>query len=358
MITKRPIIITGLDIGSSKVSAVAAETDRKGLFRILAQVTYPSKGVSRGTVEDLDEAVASVSKVLGKLADKASRRIDNIYVNINGTSVRGERSKGMIPISLRGREVTRPDMERCASVASTINLPLDREILHRIVHMYSIDDQPYIKNPIGLSASRLACEVYILTANINHIQNIYKCVSSAGYDVRELVYTGIADGSSVLDPEDMESGAALVDIGSSITEISLFLGGVLDDIEIISFGARDIQSDFKDSPELAGAVSGIDSRLQGFLRRGGRLNSITIMGGMTLADGFIEFLEEKLKYPVKVGTVRGITGDISSLDSIKAATAIGLARYGYESLKEKAVAEKNVVKLLSDKVVDIFNNYF
>ncbi|MFA6142593.1 MAG: cell division protein FtsA [Candidatus Omnitrophota bacterium] len=346
---KKNIIVTGLDIGSSRISAVAAEVERGGGFNIAAQVSQPSRGVSRGAIVDLSEAVRSVSSVLGKLGDKISCKPCEIYVNISGDTVKGNLSNGMIPITLRGREIITPDIDRCVDAASTIHLPFDREIIHRVVHRFSVDDEPSIKNPIGLYASRIACEVYVVTANVNHIQNIYKCVNNAGFDVKGIVYTGIADGLSLLDKADMESGVLLLDIGSSLTEATLFFDGEVADIKIFPFGGEDIKGDFKNSPEFAGMLSSLNIE---------QAKNIMITGGMAFSDGIVEFLEEKLARPVKMGVVKDIRGDISSVDSVRLSTALGLAKYACRKYEKKLSESKNLAARLSTTVTDIFNNYF
>lgn len=356
---KKPILITGLDIGSSKVSGLVAEADTDGTLKIVVQEFQPSKGVSRGAIVDLNETIDSVSKVFARLRYKTSNKaFENIYVNITGESIKGEKSKGMIPLSLRGREITKADINKCINVASTIQLPFDRDIIHRIVQKFSIDDQPWIKNPHDLYASRLACEVYIITASVNHIQNIYKCVNNAGYDVREVVYTGIAKGESLLDPEEKETGAIILDMGATLTEMSIFSNGALRDIDIIPFGGQDFKGDFKDSGGFKNVLSRIKSKIENFLSEGGSAGSITLTGGLSFADGIAEFLEESLSYPVRMGIVKNITGDISSLDSIRGAAAIGLVRYAHKKFEKKVLEDRNIVQRISTKVVDIFNNYF
>ena len=355
---KRPTIITGLDIGSSKISAVLAEIDGQGSLTILGQVTQASKGVSRGALLDLKEAVYCVSSVLKKLQDKTSRKPGDIYVNISGETVKGDRARGMIPLSLRGREVNKVDINRCINVASTIHVPFDREIIHKIVHNFSVDDKHWVKNPLGLFASRLSCEVYVITTGINHIQNIYKCVDNAGYDIKEIVFTGMADGAGVLDKDQKDKGVMLLDMGASLTELSIFSEGSLRDLCTIPIGAEDIKGDFKDNAAFNGMLSQIHSKAEDFLKSGGKINSVILTGGFALTDSLAEFLEEKLSYPVKVGVVKDIRGDISSFDSIRLTTAIGLAKYALAK-HEKMVREyKNLAQRISNTVVDIFNNYF
>ncbi len=351
-------VITGLDIGSSKVSAVVVSTGKDGRFNVIGQATQDSRGVSRGSIADLNEAVRSVSGVLSKIKAKVPGGLGQIYVNITGETLMGARSKGMVPLSVRGREITRPDMTRCIDAASTIHLPFDREIVHKIVQKFSVDDQPWIKNPIGLYASRLACEVYIITAGVNCIQNIFKCVNNAGYDVKEVVYTGVADGSIVLDKEAKESGVLLLSMGAALTEISIFFEGALCDMEILQTGAEDFKNDFRTSTAFGEVVSNIISKIENIRKSGDSLQSVVVTGGVIFADGVIEYLEEKLSCPVKMGAAKEIRGEISGLDSIRLCTAIGLAKYAslkYENLPQNV---KNFTERVSSAVVDIFNNYF
>ena len=354
----KPIIITGLDISSSKISAVTLEISSSGSSAILAYESQPSKGISHGTFTDIAEASNAVGKVLARLGEKLGKKVDNIYVNISGESIKGEKSKGMIPLSSRGREITNADIARCINTASTIRLTFDREIIHRIVLNFSIDDQPSIKNVVGLYASRLYCEMYIITVNLNHIQNIYKCVNNAGYDAKEVVYSGIADGESLLEDAWKEEGAALINIGASLTELSIFYGGALTFIDVITSGANNIKGTLKDNAEFNNITSRIKSKIEEFLKKGGNLKFIIVTGGFAFSEGAAEMLEERLGYPVKMGAVRNVQGNISSTDSIRAAMAIGLARYAALNYQPKGAQAKTIARNISNKVVEIFNSYF
>lgn len=355
---KKTTLITGLDIGSSKVSAVAAEIMPAGAFRVIAQSSFPSRGIVRGDIMELGQAVDSVSRALSGISQKTGKKAANIYVNISGQAVKGIRSGGMIPISLRGREVTVSDMKRCADVAGTIHLPLNREIIHRVVRGFSVDEGPSVINPLGLYASRLNCEVYIITADVNHIQNIYKCVNDAGYDIKEIVYSGMADGAGLLDNEGREEDTLILDMGMSLTEASFFTGGLLAAMTVLAAGAGDIKSDFKSDAEFDRLITGIKLAIEDYGKAGGKVNSVIVTGGLAFTDGIAEFLEEKLARPVRMGVVKDIRGDISSLDSVRLSTALGLAKYALRYYTKKAIEEKSMVRRLSTKVVDIFNNYF
>ena len=354
---KKPHTITGLDIGSSKISAAALEIFDGTRSRILAYESQQSKGIFRGSIMSLDESSNSVAKVLTKLSEKISRGPGDIYVNISGDTVTGEKSRGMIPLSSRGREVTKSDMAKCVNAAGTIRLTFDREIIHRIILNYSIDDQPAIKNPLGLYASRLSCEMYMITAGINHIQNIYKCVDNAGYDIKGVIYSGIADGAGLLEDGWKDEGVLLLNMGASLTEISIFFGGCLSSMSVIPAGAADIKGDLKASVEFNNIISRVKAKCEEFSNKG-EIKLAVIAGGFAFSEGVVDILEEKLSYPVKMGVVKNVQGNISSIDSLRGVTAIGLARYAEIEYQPKSFQTKGIARDISEKVAEIFNNYF
>jgi cell division protein FtsA len=355
---KKPHIITGLDIGSSKISAAALEIFDGARSKILAYESQPSKGIFRGSMMSLDEASNSVAKVLMKLSEKMARAPGDIYVNISGDTVVGEKSRGMIPLSSRGREVTRSDMAKCVNAAGTIRLPFDREIIHKIILNYSIDDQPVIKNPLGLYASRLSCEMYMITAGINHIQNIYKCADNAGYDIKGVVYSGIADGAGLLEDSWKDEDVLLLNIGASLTEISIFSGGCLSAMTVVSAGAADIKGDLKANAEFDNIISRVKAKCEEFSNKGRNIKLAMIAGGFAFSEGVVDILEERLSCPVKMGAVKNAEGNISSIDSLRGVTAIGLARYAEIEYRPKQFRAEGLVKEISEKVTEIFNNYF
>ncbi len=355
---RKPIIITGLDISSSKISALALEAQESGSSTILAYESQPSKGIFRGSIVDIAEASNSVSKVLTRLNERISARPDNIYANISSETIKGEKSRGMIPLSSRGREVTKSDVAKCINAASTIRLAFDREVIHKIALNFSIDDQPVIKNPLGLYASRLSCEMYMITADVNHIQNIFKCVNNAGYDIKEVVYSGIADEISLLEDDWKEQGVILLNMGASLTECSIFFGGSLSSVDVIPLGAGDIKGELRGSAEFNEMLSRIKGGAKEFIKKTGDIKLVVITGGFSFAEGLIELLEERLSYPVKMGITRNVQGNISSIESLRGATAIGLARYASIQYKQKPFQPKGLVQNISNKVIEIFNNYF
>jgi cell division ATPase FtsA len=100
------------------------------------------------------------------------------------------------------------------------------------------------------------------------------------------------------------------------------------------------------------------STIEEFSKKGPGLRSAVITGDLAFSEGVAEALEEALKVPVRMGAVKQMHGNISGIESLRSATAIGLARYAALQYQPKAVQAKKLVHGISNKVIEIFNNYF
>ncbi len=146
-------------------------------------------------------------------------------------------------------------------------------------------------------------------------------------------------------------------MGASLTEVSIFSGGSLSAMSVIPAGAADIKGDLKASTAFDNIISRIKTKCEEFSNKG-EIKLAVIAGGFAFSEGVVEILEEKLSYPVKMGTVKNIQGNISGIDSLRGATAIGLARYAQIEYQPKPFQTKGLAKEISEKVTEIFNNYF
>ena len=131
---------------------------------------------------------------------------------------------------------------------------------------------------------------------------------------------------SLLDKDQKEAGAILIDMGDSLTVVSVFLGGVLDSFDMIGVGSRNMRGDFRASAEFGEIVKKVAVKLQDLSKKSDIAPSVTLTGGFALTDGMVEYVEEKLAHPVRMAALKGVYGGISGLDSVRLATAIGLIK--------------------------------
>ncbi len=175
--TPSPEIIVGLDLGTTKVSAVVGEVDADGIT-ILGVGNVPCRGLRKGVVSNIEWTVRSIREAIDAAQTMAGVEIRTVYAGVAGSHIKSQVSDGVCAIS--GREVTRADLDRVLEGARAIPVDADRMILHALPREYVVDNQDGIRDPIGMSGVRLQCRVNLVTAATSCVQNVIRCVERCG----------------------------------------------------------------------------------------------------------------------------------------------------------------------------------
>ncbi|MFH1847597.1 MAG: cell division protein FtsA [Candidatus Omnitrophota bacterium] len=230
-------IIAGLDIGKSKVTLAAARI-KNGDIGLIGSRAVQNSGVKDGAVVDLDALTEAILEAREKLEEKNGIKLSSVYVNISGINVKADSVRSQITLSARGSEITEKDVEKLLGTARTVAVPLDRDLIHIFVQDYIVDGQAGVKNPLGLYATKLECNTFAITARHSSVQNITRSVNFAGLEVAALALTSLANSYAVLSEEERQLGVALLDIGSDLTEVSIFRDGKIRFLDIIQYGGE------------------------------------------------------------------------------------------------------------------------
>jgi len=209
--TEKYNVVTGLDVGTTKVCCVIAKANGGPAVEILGTGLAPSLGSKRGMVVNIESTVQSIVEAVREAEQMAGVEVQEINVGIAGGHIKSMNSKGVVAIARADREIGKKDIDRCVEQAKAIALPADREVLHVLPKEFRVDDQHNIRDPRGMVATRLEAEVHIITGAITSAQNLVKSVTRSGLKVNRLVLEPLASARAVLTPDEMELGVALVD---------------------------------------------------------------------------------------------------------------------------------------------------
>src|SRR5512144_258927 len=217
--------LVGLDVGTSKVTAVVAEMlDGDGLD-VVGLGVAESRGIRRGVVVNLEAAVESIKKAIEEAELMAGVEIDSVHLALSGPHIKGFNSRGVIAVAGKNREITREDVRRAIDAAKAVSLPAGREILHVLPQDFVVDEQDGIGAPVGMTGARLEVNVHIITGAASSTQNVVACVNRAGINVVEAVLEHIAASDAVLTADEKDLGVALVDIGGGTADFAIFERG-------------------------------------------------------------------------------------------------------------------------------------
>lgn len=234
-------LITALDIGSSKVSALIAQKMDGGELVVLGTGQRESKGVKRGYVADMSATEAAVREAVEQAERIAGINIEDVWVAFSAGGLVSDIVR--LEVDLGGHRVEQSDVDDLLKAARAALDPGGRMVLHAHPTRYTLDGLAGVPQPLGLHADRLGVEVHVVATEGSPVRNLDLCVRSAHLDVKSIVAAPVATGLAVLSEEERELGVALVEIGAGVTNVSVFQNGVLEGLASITMGAADITDD-------------------------------------------------------------------------------------------------------------------
>lgn len=239
-------IIAGLDIGSTSIRLVVAQKIMGPAgeeLQIIGAVSGPTSGVSRGVVNSIEETTSSISEVLEKAERLVGVPISRVWVSINDPHIKCEKSKGVVAVGRSDGEINENDVNRAIEAARALAVPVNYEILHVIPIKFAVDNQPDIKDPIGMNGIRLEVEVLIVQGLSTQIKNLTKAIYRTGLEIEDLVIAPLAASEAVLSFKQKDLGVVLINMGSSTTSLAVYEERNLIHTAVLPIGSEHITSD-------------------------------------------------------------------------------------------------------------------
>ncbi len=376
----RNTVITGLDVGTTKVCAIIAEATSVGGLDVIGIGTSPSRGLRKGVVVNIDSTVEAIKKAVQEAEQMAGVEVGSVYAGVSGGHIRGVNSRGVVAVSGKSKEVSRADLARALEAARAISVPPDREIIHVLPQSYVVDDQDGVKEPLGMSGVRLEVEVHIVTAAVTSVHNVIRSVNRAGLTVHDVVLEPLAASEAILSSDEKELGVLLIDLGGGTTDVALFRDGAIWHTGVLALGGDHITNDIAvglrtptaeaeslkkrhgcaltalvreeetvDVPSVGGRkprqlsrqilseiiqprVEEIFTLVARDLARAGLEDAPAaggvVTGGTSIMDGLPELAAQVFDLPVRRGIPEGVGGLGDVVESPIYATGVGLALYG------------------------------
>lgn len=397
MANEKGNMVVGLDVGTSK-TAICAGTVNEGLLEVLALEMVPNTGVRRGIISDIEDTISSISSALEAVERSTKIPIQNAYTAISGTHITATNSKGVIAISRADGEISETDMLRVIEAARAVALPPNQEILHIIAKSYTVDGQESIKDPLNMTGVRLEADALVIGGSSSAMRNLQKCISQAGLDINDMIYSPLALSQILLNKRQKELGVLLIDFGAGTTTMSVLEEGDLIHTAVYPAGSLHITNDIaiglrtsldiaeqikqKEAVTLSEKVREsetvdlyqydpnmkerikkkylaliIEARLSevfGFIRselkkigRDGMLPAgVVFTGGGSQLSCLIDYAKDWLKLPAQIGQpVMELTGHTEKVNNPSLTLALGLMIWGMEHGRAENQAMQTSINL-------------
>lgn len=363
----------GIDIGTTTVRCVVGHIDATtGAPTIVGVGSAPNSGMRKGVVAHLAGPGQAIDAALGEAERMSGYQVDAASISINGAHILSTKADGMIAVGGADHEITDEDLARIEEVATLGKVPANRAILEVVPHSYRLDGQDNIKDPIGMTGTRLEINANVVSALVPHLSNLQKSAEMAKVTPHIVTPAILAASRAVLSEQQLESGVAVIDLGGATTSIAVFEEGDLQYVAVIPLGGSNISNDLaiglKTDPEIAEKVKLghavaiprnssdeisvkheketytfttddideiVEARLEEIfdavqkeLKKAGRAgqlpSGVVLTGGTANLKGISSYAKEKLNLAARVGKSSGYGGVAENIDQPQFATAVGL----------------------------------
>lgn len=244
--TQKKSLSVALDIGTTKVCAIAGYRNEYDKVEVLGIGVVKSEGVNRGVVSNINKTVKAIQEAVEIAKETSGINFDKVHVGIAGQHIKSVHHYGILVRNNPEKEIDRADIDKLISDMHKLVLPPGDKILHVFPQEFSVDDETKIIDPIGMSGVRLTANFHIITGQIGASRDIIKCVEKVGLEVADITLEPIASSKAVLCKEEKDAGVALVDIGGGTTDVSIFKDGIIRHTSVIPFGGNVVTNDIKE----------------------------------------------------------------------------------------------------------------
>ena len=400
----------GIDIGTTAVRCIIGHIDATtGTPTIVGVGQAQNNGMRKGVVAHLNGPAQAIDDALGEAERMSGYQVNGASISINGSHILSTKADGMIAVGAMDHEIVHEDLARIEEVATIGKVPANREILEVVPHSYRLDGQDNIKDPIGMTGTRLEISANVVSALAPHLANLQKSAEMAKVSPHTITPAVLAAARAVLSEQQIENGVAVVDLGGSTTSVAVFEEGDLQYVSVIPVGGANITNDLaiglKTDPEIAEKVKVghatavsrksderitikqgkeqlsfesedvdeiVEARLEEIfdaiqkeLRKAGRAgqlpSGVVLTGGAANMKGIAEYTKEKLGLAARVGKASGYGGVAEHIEEPQYAAVVGLmlldAQGGQQMPQSKPTSGKAALKGASGFLSNLLNKF-
>lgn len=233
----------GLDVGTENVRAVVMTVNKDDTLSVVGYNEGPNGGMRKGVVANLTGPAEAIDRMLGEVERMSGYEVDSAYVSINGANVMSLKAEGMIVVGAEDHEITDADMIRVEDAAVVGRIPANRAVLDVLPLSYTLDGQGGIKDPLGMTGSRLELKASVISTLAPNELNLKKATEGAKVTADKVVPSVVAAARAVLSEKQMENGVAVVDLGAATTSVAVFEEGDLQYVGVVPVGANNVTND-------------------------------------------------------------------------------------------------------------------
>lgn len=229
----RSALVASLDIGTSKIACMIARLrpsapndalrGRTHAVELIGYSQIQSRGMKAGAVTDLAQCEQAVRQAVSLAEQMAKVRVESVLLPVSAGRLQGQLIEAASHI--QGGAVTPSDISRVTSTGMHHATAPGRTVLHALPAGYSLDGVKGIRDPRGMVARRFGVDMNVVTTEATVAKNLILAVERCHLTVEAMAASPYVAGLSVLTDDEVDLGAAVVEMGAGTTTIAVYSAG-------------------------------------------------------------------------------------------------------------------------------------
>jgi cell division protein FtsA len=238
----RSELVGAVDFGTRTIRVLIGCKDADGTIQVTGQGTAPGRGcVSQGVIQDLNAAQVALKSALHDAEKEARGRAGALFCGVQGKKVETYIREGRV--NLEGEVVELAHLEEGRDIASRDILTPGKRITSSITAQEWYVDDLRVREPLGIRGQVLKTRMHFACLPSVIEENLITCVESQKRYLEDIIFLPLAAALGTMTPEDMELGAAVLDLGRSTTGLAVYRDHCILDTNCFEWGGYHLTRD-------------------------------------------------------------------------------------------------------------------
>lgn len=236
-------IIVGIDMGTSKISAVVGEVNNFNQIEIICSSSNKCNGIKKTKIINEEELSDSISKTINDIEMESGLKINSAYVTIPGKYVTIVQNSIVKEVRDKYAGVSVRDVQTAIMQVKDIEIPDGKTLIDIVPDKFILDNGKVSEDPVGSLSSSFTLKAQIILADKEYVRQVSSVFKKAGLDVDGLVPITLAERNLILDVNELHDNIMLLDIGAGNTDIGVYEGSTFIYTNTLPVGGYNITND-------------------------------------------------------------------------------------------------------------------
>lgn len=237
--------IVAVDVGSSEVVVAVGSMAEGGVINIECVVAEPTEGVTAGLVDNNQIVASALIRAREAAEQQVGVAITDAYVSISGKFVRCARYTDHVFVEDAENCIAQRDVNALRERMENVKAADGEVIMDFFPINYKSDMGVEMKNPVGSYSKQLSSTYNFILCERSAKDRFRRVFLDAGIKIRGMFASAAVVAESVVNSDEKQEGVAVVDIGSGVTDVAIYYGGVLNYIATIPIGGLAVNNDIR-----------------------------------------------------------------------------------------------------------------